>query len=168
MSENHQVATTSGGSVARVAEALKTLGLQAEIREMADSTRTSAEAAAAIGCSVAQIAKSMVFREVDSDRALIVVASGTNRVSTAKLAALTGKKIGKANADFVREKTGFAIGGVSPIGHANDPVDLLLDEDLFQYDELWAAAGSPFAVFRTTAANLVAATGARVADVKEN
>ena len=166
MSEHPQGAT-GGGSVARVAEALKALGLQAEIREMADSTRTSAEAAAAIGCSVAQIAKSMVFREVDSDRALIVVASGTNRVSTAKLAALTGKTIGKANADFVREKTGFAIGGVSPVGHANDPVDLLLDEDLFQYDELWAAAGCPFAVFRTTAADLVAATGARVADIKE-
>lgn len=159
---------TYTGSVARVAAALADLKLDTEIREMADSTRTCAEAAAAIGCSEAQIAKSMVFREVESDRALLVVASGTNRVSTDKLAALTGKTIGRAKADFVRDKTGFAIGGVSPVGHASDPVDLLIDEDLFQYADIWAAAGSPFAVFRTTAAELAAATGARVADIKED
>ncbi|RXZ45164.1 YbaK/EbsC family protein [Crenobacter cavernae] len=133
---------------------------------MAESTRTSAEAAAAIGCSVAQIAKAMVFREVESGRALIVVASGGNRVCTNKLAELTGKTIAHADAAFVREKTGFAIGGVSPIAHVSE-ADILLDEDLFQYEEIWAAAGSPFAVFRTTADALASASGARVADIKE-
>ncbi|WP_231879851.1 YbaK/EbsC family protein [Crenobacter luteus] len=154
------------GSVARVAAALAELGLDAEIRAMADSTRTSAEAAAAIGCSVAQIAKTMVFRELETDRALLVVASGSNRVCTAKLAELTDKTIGRADAAFVRRTTGFAIGGVSPVGHVGD-VDILLDADLYQYQEIWAAAGSPFAVFRTTADALATATGARVADIKE-
>ncbi|AXK39521.1 YbaK/EbsC family protein [Crenobacter cavernae] len=153
-------------SVARVASTLAELGLYAEIREMAESTRTSAEAAAAIGCSVAQIAKSMVFRELESGRALIVVASGSNRVCTNKLATLTGKTIARADAAFVREKTGFAIGGVSPIAHVSE-VDILLDQDLFQYEEIWAAAGSPYAVFRTTADALASASGARVADIKE-
>lgn len=155
------------GSIARVAAALAELGLATRIVTMSDSTRSSAEAAAAIGCGVEQIAKSMVFREKETDRALLVVASGGNRVCTQKLAALTGKSIGRADAEFVRSKTGFAIGGVSPVGHANDPVDILLDQDLFQYPEIWAAAGSPFAVFRTTAQELADATGARVADIKE-
>lgn len=155
------------GSVARVEAALTELGLQARIVTMSDSTRSSAEAAAAIGCGVEQIAKSMVFRERETDQALLVVASGGNRVCTKKLAALTGKSIGRADADFVRSKTGFAIGGVSPLGHASEPVDILLDQDLFQYPEIWAAAGSPFAVFRTTAQELADATGARVADIKE-
>lgn len=164
MSENLDLKT---GSVARVASALAELGLDTRIVSMSESTRSSAEAAAAIGCEVAQIAKTMVFREVESDRALLVVASGSNRVCTVKLAALTGKTIGRADAAFVREKTGFAIGGVSPLGHASDPVDILLDEDLFQYPEIWAAAGSPFAVFRSTAQELSDAIGARVADIKE-
>jgi len=165
MAENGEQKTSS---VARVEAALTELGLQTRIVTMSDSTRSSQEAAAAIGCGVEQIAKSMVFREKETDRALLVVASGGNRVCTRKLAALTGKSIGRADAEFVRATTGFAIGGVSPIGHASEPVDILLDQDLFQYPEIWAAAGSPFAVFRTTAQELAEATGARVADIKED
>src|SRR5215470_9750475 len=104
-------------SVDRVRSALAALGLPSEIKEFAASTRTSADAAAAIGCAVAQIAKSLVFRAKPSGRAILVMASGANRVDEKKLAAALGETIGKADADFVRSETGFAIGGVAPVGH---------------------------------------------------
>jgi len=107
----------SKDSVDRVRLALAELGLQTEIKEFSASTRTSADAAAAIGCSVAQIAKSLVFRAKPSGRAILVMASGANRVDEKKLAAVLGETIGKADAEFVRAETGFAIGGVSPVGY---------------------------------------------------
>jgi prolyl-tRNA editing enzyme YbaK/EbsC (Cys-tRNA(Pro) deacylase) len=149
------------GSVARVREALGRLGLKAEIREFDASTRTSADAAAAIGCTVAQIAKSVIFRAKGANQPVLVIASGINRVDEKKLEAALGDKIGRANADFVRAATGFAIGGVAPVGHTG-PVRVFIDADLNQYSEIWAAAGSPNAVFRLTPAELRRITGGEV------
>lgn len=128
-----------------------------------EGTRTAADAAAAIGCEVGQIVKSLVFRRA-SGAALLVVASGSNRVDEAKLEALAGEPVGKADAAFVRAATGFAIGGVPPAGHAS-PVETIVDEDLLAFDEVWAAAGTPRTVFPLTPAELVEMTGGRVADV---
>src|SRR5262245_46758607 len=116
------MAEISGSSADRVRHVLAQLGVAAEIRSFDASTRTSADAAAAIGCQVAQIAKSLVFRAKPSGRAVLVIASGVNRVSEAKLAAPLGEAIGKADAAFVRDKTGFSIGGVAPVGHSEKPV----------------------------------------------
>jgi len=128
-----------------------------------DGTRTAADAAAAIGCDVAQIVKSLVFRRAGGGP-LLVVASGVNRVDEAKVAALVGEPIGKADAAFVRATTGFAIGGVPPAGHA-EPIETLVDRDLLRHAEVWAAAGTPRTVFPLTPDELVAMTGGRVADV---
>ena len=149
----------------RVQDALAAKGLTLEVKQFPDSTRSAAEAAAAIGCEVDQIAKALIFRAVESDRPVLVVASGANRVDEAKVSALIGEQIGRADAAFVREKTGYSIGGVPPVGHATEPV-VLLDEDLLDLAEIWAAAGTPNAVFRLTPDNLVALTGGRVAEVK--
>ena len=117
-----------------------------------ETGKTSAEAAAGLGCSVAQIAKSILFRRREDDAPVLVVASGANRVDEKKVAAQVGE-IGRADAKFVREKTGYAIGGVCPIGHATEPVTLI-DADLLALDSLWAAAGHPHAVFNLTAAGI--------------
>jgi prolyl-tRNA editing enzyme YbaK/EbsC (Cys-tRNA(Pro) deacylase) len=155
----------SKGSVARVREALARLGLEAEIREFDASTRTSADAAAAIGCTVAQIAKSVIFRAKTAGQPVLVIASGVNRVDEKKLEAAVGDRIGRADADFVRATTGFAIGGVAPVGHTG-PVRIFIDQDLNQYAEIWAAAGSPNAVFRLTPADLQRVTGGTVMVVR--
>jgi prolyl-tRNA editing enzyme YbaK/EbsC (Cys-tRNA(Pro) deacylase) len=159
------IGAESKGSVARVREALARLGLQAEIKEFDASTRTSADAAAAVGCTVAQIAKSVIFRARNANQPVLVIASGINRVDEKKLEAAIGDKIGRADAEFVRATTGFAIGGVAPVGHTG-PVRIFIDQDLDQYDEIWAAAGSPNAVFRLTPADLRRLTGGQVIAVK--
>ena len=130
------------------------------ITQFPAGTRTAADAAAAVGCTVAQIAKSIVFR--CGMRAVVVITSGANRVDQAKADAALGVKLGRADADWVRQTTGFAIGGVAPVGHVSPPM-LLLDEDLLELDPVWAAAGSPSHVFRTSAAELVRISGAKVA-----
>lgn len=158
-------AARSGGA-RRLQAALDAYGLDLKVVELAASTRTSQEAAEAIGCTVAQIAKSLIFRAGESDRPVLVIASGTNRVDEKKVAALAGEKIGKADADFVRQKTGYVIGGVPPVGHATPPITLL-DEDLARFDEIWAAAGSPNAVFRLTPADLTRMTGVGFADIRK-
>jgi len=150
-------------SAQRVALLLRQLGHDCPIVMLPSTGKTSAEAAAGLGCQVAQIAKSIIFRRLSDDAPVLVVASGVNRVDEAKVAQRVGA-LGKADARFVREATGYAIGGVCPIGHATKPVTLL-DEDLFRYDSLWAAAGHPHAVFNLTPAQLAAMTGAPVADV---
>ena len=149
----------------RIRQLLADAGVAANVVEFEQPTRTSAEAAAAIGCEVAEIAKSVVFRARESNQAVIVVASGDNRVCEDKVARLVGEKIGRANADFVREATGFVIGGVSPLGHAN-PVRLLLDADLKRFTTIWAAAGTPFAVFPLTPSDLARITGADWSDIR--
>ena len=159
----------SKDSVDRVRTALEALGLPAEIKEFSASTRTSADAAAAIGCSVAQIAKSLVFRAKPSGRAILVMASGANRVDEAKLAAALGETIGKADADFVRAETGFAIGGVSPVGHDRGHgirLKTFIDADLMELGEIWAAAGSPNSVFRLTPQDLVRVTQGQILALK--
>jgi len=148
-----------------VEDALTARGFTGEIRELAQSTRSAAEAAAALGCRVDQIAKSLIFRGTESDRVVLVIASGANRVDEAKVAAIVGEPITKADAAFVRARTGFAIGGVAPVAHA-EPLTILIDEDLMQWPEIWAAAGHPNTVFKLTPADLVQMTGGRVASVK--
>lgn len=139
------------------------LGPGFAVVEFSRSTRTSEEAAAAVGCAVGQIAKSLVFRAADG-RPVLVVASGANRVDEKKVRALLGVKVERADADFVRATSGYAIGGVAPVGHAVAPV-VLLDADLQAYSDIWAAAGTPNAVFRLTPADLVGLTGAGFVDV---
>ncbi len=153
-------------SARRVQKALAECGFDFQVREFPESTRTSAEAAAAIGCAVGQIAKSLVFRGKDSGDPVLVIASGANRVDEKSIAALIGEKIGRADADFVREKTGFSIGGVPPVGHREAPVTLI-DEDLLGFDEIWAAAGTPNAVFRLRPGDLARLTGGQVAAIKQ-
>jgi prolyl-tRNA editing enzyme YbaK/EbsC (Cys-tRNA(Pro) deacylase) len=154
-----------GTSAERVRQALARLGLMPDIKEFSETTRTSAEAAAAIGCTVAQIAKSVVFRAVGLNRAVLVMASGANRVDEKLVAVAVGDRIAKADAAFVRDKTGFAIGGVAPVGHTEKPVTLI-DEDLLQHAEIWAAAGTPNSVFRLTPEALIAMTDGRVTAIK--
>lgn len=152
-------------SAQRVESWLADRGLAGRVREMAASTRTSAEAAAAIGCTVAQIAKSLVFRGRDSGAPILVVASGLNRVDEKKLATLVNERIARPDADYVRATTGFVIGGVPPVAHER-PIRTLIDRDLLALDPIWAAAGTPVAVFRLTATELVALTSGEVADLK--
>jgi len=151
-------------SIARVQEALRALGLGHEVVDLGLSARTAADAAKAVGCQVDQIAKSLVFRLRESGRALLVVTSGAHRVDEAKVGAVVGESLERADAAFVRAETGFAIGGVAPIGHAR-PVLTLIDEHLLAFDAIWAAAGHPNSVFRLTPAELVAMTGGRVVPV---
>ena len=152
-------------SAQKVEDWLAAHGLAGRVTEMPDSTRTSAEAAAAIGCTVAQIAKSLLFRGRESGRPVLVIASGINRVDESKVAALVGERIVRPDADFVRNATGYAIGGVPPVGHAA-PILTLIDADLLLLDPIWAAAGTPFAVFRLGADELVSLSGGEVVDVK--
>ena len=147
----------------RVRAALDAASLQCTIRTLPDSTRTAVEAAAAVGCSVGEIAKSLVFRA--GDRAVVAVMSGDNRLDPARLAAVLGEEVGRADAAFVRAATGFAIGGVPPLGYVT-PIDVFMDTDLFRFDRIWAAAGSPFSVFAVEPARLRDAAGARVMELK--
>ena len=149
----------------RVRAALLAAGHADTITAFPDGTRTAAEAAAAGGCAVAQIAKSIVFRA--GDRAAVVIASGANRVDMAKVASVLSVSLKRADGDWVRERTGFAIGGVSPIGHIVPPL-LVFDRDLLALHPIWAAAGSPHHVFRTEAETLARLTGAPVADVRQD
>jgi prolyl-tRNA editing enzyme YbaK/EbsC (Cys-tRNA(Pro) deacylase) len=156
---------SGSASVERVRAALLAAGHPDTIQAFPEGTRSAADAAAAVGCDVAQIAKSIVLRA--GARAVLVIASGANRVDMAKVAAAIGQSAKRADGAWVRDATGFAIGGVSPVGHVAPPL-LLLDADLMALDPVWAAAGSPTHVFRTSPADLVRITGARVAEVKED
>ena len=150
----------------RVQEALRAAGYPHRVRVMPASTRTSAEAAAAVGCTVAEIAKSLVFRAKPSGQAVLAVASGAHRVDEKKIAALIGEGIGKADADFVRDRTGYAIGGVPPIAHDSRPV-VVIDESLMRFARVWVAGGTPNALFPLAPSELVALTGGRVADIAQ-
>ncbi|GAA4353156.1 YbaK/EbsC family protein [Variovorax defluvii] len=133
-------------------------------RMLDDACRTAQQAADALGISVAQIAKSIVFRRKSDEAAVLVVTSGDKRVDEKKVEALVGAKLGRADAEFVKRSTGFSIGGVSPFAHATAPV-MLIDRELFRFDEVWAAAGHPHAVVQLTPRDLEVLTGAPVADV---
>ena len=154
-------------SVDRVAAVLAERGHPHPPRMLADSARTAQEAADALGVQLGQIAKSIVFRRRPDDALVMVVTSGDQRVDEKKLAALAcadGQKLGRADADFVRERTGFVIGGVAPLAHLSVPL-LWLDLSLFRFDQVWAAAGHPHAVFPATPAQLALLTQARLDDV---
>lgn len=136
-------------SAKKVQDALISHGLTCQVLELPSTTRTAQEAAQTIGCQVGQIVKSLVFMGKQTQKPILVVASGSNRVNEKKLSKLVSEPIKRANADFVREKTGFAIGGVPPVGHS-EPLETFIDEDLLKYQTLWAAAGTPNAVFKLT------------------
>ena len=153
-------------SAQKVKKELLARGIKGEVVELPDSTRTAVEAANAIGCTVAQIVKSLVFRGAESGKAILIEASGVNRVNEKAVALIVGEAIVKADADFVREKTGFAIGGIPPVGHATEMGAVLIDEDLLQYAELWAAAGTPHAVFPLTPDELIRIAVGKVVSIK--
>jgi prolyl-tRNA editing enzyme YbaK/EbsC (Cys-tRNA(Pro) deacylase) len=151
-------------SAQKVQDALIRLGVTCKVVELPGSTRTAQEAAQAVGCRVEQIAKSLVFQGKTTNRPVLVVASGANRVNEKKLRDLLSEPVKKADADFVREHTGFAIGGVPPAG-LSKPMDIFIDEDLFKYEEIWAAAGTPHAVFKLTAQDLLNVTQGKVVKI---
>jgi prolyl-tRNA editing enzyme YbaK/EbsC (Cys-tRNA(Pro) deacylase) len=143
-----------------VQDALRALGLPAGVRQLDASTRTAPEAAAAVGCELGAIVKSLVFRGRTSGEPVLVLVSGDNRADEARVEAEVGEPVGRADADWVREVTGYAIGGVPPVGHPA-PVRTVVDQDLLRFDEVWAAAGTPRAVFPVAPADLARAIGVR-------
>jgi prolyl-tRNA editing enzyme YbaK/EbsC (Cys-tRNA(Pro) deacylase) len=150
-------------AVERVRSALGSLGLAAEIIELSGAARTARAAAEFLGCEVGQIANSLVFRAEMTGSAVLVMSSGGRRVDTARLAALVGEPIAKADADFVKRHTGFAIGGVAPVGHSRT-LRTFVERTLARYPEIWAAAGHPHTVFRLTYPELVRITGGSTVD----
>ncbi|MGQ0676880.1 MAG: YbaK/EbsC family protein [Rhodospirillales bacterium] len=151
-------------SAQKVQDALRLAGFDCDVIELAASTRTSAEAAAAVGTTVSRIAKSLIFRARPSDRPVLAIASGENRVDEHKLAALLGERVERPDAEFVRNRTGFSIGGVPPLGHPTR-LKTYIDRDLLALGEVWAAAGTPNAVFKLRADQLASMTQGEVADI---
>lgn len=152
-------------SAQRVQNALEELGFSHRVVELSQTTRSAAEAAEAIGCTVGQIAKSLVFRGKRSGKPILVIASGVNRVDERRIGVLLSEPIERPDADFVRQRTGFTIGGVPPVGHS-EPLETFIDEELMGYSEIWTAAGNPNAVFRLVPADLPKMTGGRLVCVK--
>ena len=151
-------------SAKSVQDALSKKGLKFKVIELPASTRTAHEAAQTIVCEVAQIIKSLIFKIKDTTRPILVLASGINRVNEETIAEHVGEKVIKADADFSREVTGFAIGGIPPIGHALK-IETLIDQDLLKYKELWAAAGTPNAVFSLNSADLEGLTSGKFVSI---
>ncbi|KRW95078.1 YbaK/EbsC family protein [Paracoccus sp. MKU1] len=150
-------------SLRRVQSALEAAGLAVEIRETDDSARTAEGAAAAVGCAVDQIAKSIIFRGEETGHVVLFLTAGGNRVDPAKATTVAGQSLGKADADLIRTETGFAIGGVAPVGHLRQ-VEAWLDPRLLDFDTVWAAAGTPRHVFAIAPEELIRITGAKQAD----
>jgi len=151
-------------SAKKVQQVLEKSGFSLQVVELPNSTRTAVEAAQAVGCQVGQIVKSLVFKSKRTERPILVIASGVNRVNEKRIEELIGEPLGKADADFVRQQTGFAIGGVPPVGHAQ-PLETFIDQDLLQHSQVWAAAGTPHAVFELNPADLPVLTGGRVISI---
>src|SRR5688500_14477383 len=152
-------------SAQKVDDALRALGYSFNIIERAESTRTAQEAAERAGCELGQIVKSMIFIGKTSGKPVLVLTSGANRVDEKRISEYAGESISRADADFVRSVTGFAIGGIPPVGHLQE-IETYLDEDFFQYKTIWAAAGNPNAIFELPTKALQAITNAKVARVK--
>jgi len=149
----------------KVQAVLAGLGCECKVIEFTQSTRTAQEAAQQAGCELGQIVKSMIFRGQTSSKAVLVLTSGTNRVDESALGRTVGEPVGRPAADFVRQATGYAIGGVPPVGHAG-PVETYFDEDLLQYTRVWCAAGTPNAIFEIQPKELLRITAAKVIRVK--
>ena len=152
-------------SAQRVQDTLRELGFSGEVLELESSTRTAAEAAQSAGCEIGQIVKSLVFVLEPQGTPILALVSGANRVHEKRLGRQLGGSLAKADAEFVREVSGFAIGGVPPVGHKT-PMRTVIDEDLMQYEIIWAAAGTPNAIFRLTPADLVRLSGGTLLNVK--
>ena len=152
-------------SAQSVQDALSKKGMTAKVVELPASTRTAEDAAKAIGCHVAQIAKSLIFRTKHTNKPILVLASGVNRVNEKTISKSVGEEIVKADADFTRDVTGFAIGGIPPVGHKSQ-IETYIDEDLLKYKELWAAAGTPNAVFSLDSDSIENLTGGKIISVK--
>lgn len=163
MMTTHQ---TSSKSTQRVQAALETKGISFTIKELSSSARTALEAAQALGCEVAQIMKSLLFRTIESYRPVLVLASGQNRVNENQIKHLVGEEIVKAEATFTREVTGFAIGGIAPIAHHQKIDHIFIDEDLLKFDLLWAAAGTPHTVFCFRSADMSQLTSGIFTSIK--
>ena len=157
--------THLSSSAQKVQDTLQDLGFDLTIIEHAESTRTAEEAAERVGVTLGQIVKSLIFQGKTSGKPILVLTSGANRVDEKRIKNYAGEKIRRADADFVRAVTGYAIGGVPPVAHAQ-PMETYLDEDLLQYDVIWAAAGTPKAVFELTPDDLQKMTGGQVVQVK--
>jgi len=153
-------------SAQSVQAALAKKGLECKVVELSDSTRTAQDAASAIGCEVPQIVKSLIFKTKVTHRPVLILASGPNRVSEKLIESYVVEKITKADADFVREVTGFAIGGIPPVGHKQNIDLIFIDEDLFKFDSIWAAAGTPNAVFNLKIQDLIEMTNGKVVSIK--
>jgi len=152
-------------SAQSVQNALAKQGLECTVVELSSSTRTAQEAAVAIGCDVAQIVKSLIFKTKQTHKPVLILASGPNRVNEQVIESYIGEKLSKADADFTREVTGFAIGGIPPIGH-KQIIDLIfIDQDLLKFDSVWAAAGTPNAVFNLQGSALVEMTKGTVISI---
>jgi prolyl-tRNA editing enzyme YbaK/EbsC (Cys-tRNA(Pro) deacylase) len=149
----------------KIQDLLKSMGYPNTVIEFAESTRTAQEAADRAGCQLGQITKSLIFRGKQSGKAILVLTSGANRVDEKRIAQHAGEPIGRAEADFVRDITGFSIGGVPPLGHAHR-METYIDEDLLLYESIWAAAGTPNAIFELTPVDLQALTGGKTVRVK--
>ena len=152
-------------SARKVQQALNEYGVSCQVVEMPQTTRTADDAARAAGCQVGQIVKSLIFKGKKTQQPILVATSGANRVNEKKIANIISEPLAKADAEFVREKTGFAIGGVAPVGHVQQ-IRIFIDEDLLQYNEIWAAAGTPKAIFKLTPQELQKITGGQVVSVK--
>ena len=152
-------------SAQKVQEALDAHNLSCEVVQMTNTTRSASDAARAVGCQVGQIVKSLVFEGQQSHQPILVAASGVNRVNERAIEQSVSEPIKMAKPDYVRQMTGFAIGGVPPVGH-DHPLKIFIDEDLLQYDEIWAAAGTPHAVFKLTPADLKMITNGKIISVK--
>jgi len=152
-------------SAQKVQQALNAFGIRLQVVELPASTRTAVEAAQAAGCQLGQICKSLIFKTALTGRPVLVIASGVNRVNEAKMSALVGEALIKADPEFVRQHTGFAIGGVPPVA-LSQPLATYIDQDLLSHQEIWAAAGTPNAIFCLTPADLVRITGGQVVSIK--
>jgi prolyl-tRNA editing enzyme YbaK/EbsC (Cys-tRNA(Pro) deacylase) len=157
--------STLSSSAQKIQNLLNELGYSYTVVEHAESTRTAQEAADRAGCTLGQIVKSLIFRGKTSSKPILVLTSGANRVDEKRISQYAGEPIARADADFVRAVTGFAIGGVPPIGH-NQPMETYLDEDFLAYQTIWAAAGTPNAIFELHTADLQKMTGGRIVQVK--
>lgn len=152
-------------SAQKVQDVLEDFGLSLQVVELPASTRSAVDAAETIGCELGQIIKSIIFKGKRTHRAILVLASGKNRIDERVIEVLIKEPLGKANADFVRQATGFAIGGVPPVGH-NHEIETYIDRDLLDYEMLWAAAGTPNAIFALTPEDLTRISPGRVVSIK--
>jgi len=157
--------TTLSPSAQKIQDLLNSLWYNFTVIEHTESTRTAQEAAERAGCELGQIVKSMIFKGNDSGKPILVLTSGTNRVDESRISGYAGESIGRANADFVRTVTGFAIGGVPPVGHVQK-METYIDEDFLQYPTIWAAAGTPNAIFELPTEALQKITDGKVVGVK--